>query len=81
MKKLTENQKRKVKKFIKNLREIHLDDDTLDRMEGLTNQKMLETLNKTIFDLADDLMNEAFEPAEVKEYINKLVQKTLRKII
>lgn len=80
MKKLTTEQKSKVKKFIKNLKESNLSPETLDRMEGLTNQKFLSALRQSITSLADDLFTEGFETDEVKDYLNYIFNKLLIKI-
>jgi len=44
-----------------------------NRMEGLTNIKQLQTLLDTASVIADDLLDDGFEPDEVAEYLAKKV--------
>lgn len=50
-----------------------LSKQAFNRMEGLTNIKQMQTLLDTASVIADDLLDEGFDPDEVAEYLAKKV--------
>lgn len=85
--KLTPKQKQLVKEYVKSvlgkkLNEISYDIDleTLDRMEGLTDQNALNKIESSIYTIVDDLLDEGFEAREIRIYLKSILDKHLIKI-
>jgi hypothetical protein len=61
--------------------EERLSSSTIDRMDGLTNQKSLATLNSAVETISADLLDDGFEPSDVRDYLTGILDKQVRNII
>lgn len=51
--------------------------ETIERIEGLIDQKELQRFRESILSIADDLQNEMFELDDIREYLKMDLQEML----